>query len=88
VTRTCFTAIYPGERLTLARDLETELLLVHLGTPPAVVQLGGFALRADAWEYLGEGSFEVWDGAELVHCVAGQAGSGPGQIRYERRYPA
>jgi hypothetical protein len=51
--------IYPGDRLTLTRDLETELLIVHLGTPPAVVELNGFTLRYDEREFHGSGGFEI-----------------------------
>lgn len=53
------TVIHGGERLTLRRDLETELLIVHLSTPPAVVDLNGNSLRWDEIEFIGEGSFEV-----------------------------
>lgn len=59
-------AVYPGDRLTLTRDLETELLVVHLGTPPAVLELAGFTLSCDEREFLGFGSFEIRSQGELV----------------------
>lgn len=61
--------IYPGDRLTLTRDLETELLIVHLGTPPAIVELNGFAFRFDKRELIGSGSFEAWSQGQLVERI-------------------
>jgi hypothetical protein len=62
-------AVYPGDRLTLTRDLETELLIVHLGTPPAVVELAGFELRFDKREIIGFGSFEMWSCGQLIQRI-------------------
>jgi hypothetical protein len=61
--------IYPGDRLTLTRDLETELLIVHLGTPPGIVELNGFELRFDKREIIGFGSLEMWSGGQLIQRI-------------------
>lgn len=58
-----------GDRFTLAKDYEVELLIVHLGTPPPVVELNGFKLRWSDREFHGTGSFEVRNFGALVEHV-------------------
>lgn len=61
--------IYGKEQLTLRGNLVTELLIVHLSTPPAVVNLNGHHLDYVRIEFVGSGSFETRNGTELVSRV-------------------
>ncbi|HEX6052754.1 MAG TPA: hypothetical protein VFZ21_25990 [Gemmatimonadaceae bacterium] len=54
-----FLAIYSSEQLTISRSLHVDLLIVHLGTPGPMVELGDQLLTWTEIEFHGAGAFEI-----------------------------
>lgn len=60
--RTVVVALYHDEPpVTLAADLRTEELVVHLGAKPVVLELNGFTATWGLLTPVGHGTFEVRD---------------------------
>lgn len=66
-------AVFGGENLTLHGDLSTSLLIVHLSTPPAVIERNGHRFTYDEIELNGVGSFEIRDRDALVQRLERQS---------------
>lgn len=54
-----FTTIYSDDTLRLARPHHTKLLIVHLGTPGPILDVGAHSLEYDKIELHGTGQFRI-----------------------------
>lgn len=74
-TKSLMFAIYPDESLELTADINTEELIVHLGDPPAQIELRSFSLRYDQLTLRGDGSFHMLRNGQLVRAFHGPSGN-------------
>jgi hypothetical protein len=80
--RTVVVALYHDEKpLTLAADLHTEELVVHLGPTPIVLELNGFRVQWDTLTPVGSGSFALHNHGVPVFVYVSTVDMTTGDIR-------